>query len=169
MQCEHCFQRTSVTKGNMRVNGTIVGLDYTLKNGDLIEHHIHRYRYTMPASTGSHLFSFFPLLRPSIALVQPHWMTGHKTPTYLLTFSLSLHHHQALLLISITWWPHMIVLISAWWCSLWWSLCRLYLHACQVRVTVGDSGLCCCTCVNYLKRATQVFVVVLVLRISSAN
>ena len=21
----------------------------------------------------------------------------------------------------------------------------LYLHACQVRVTVGDSGLCCCT------------------------
>ena len=26
---------------------------------------------------------------------------------------------------------------------LWWSLCTLYLHACQVRVTVGDSGLCC--------------------------
>ena len=25
---------------------------------------------------------------------------------------------------------------------LWWSLCTLYLHACQVRVTVGDSGLC---------------------------
>ena len=24
---------------------------------------------------------------------------------------------------------------------LWWSLCTLYLHACQVRVTVGDSGL----------------------------
>ena len=22
----------------------------------------------------------------------------------------------------------------------WWSLCTLYLHACQVRVTVGDSG-----------------------------
>ena len=43
---------------------------------------------------------------------------------------------------------------------LWWSLCTLYLHACQVRFTVGDSGLCCCTCV---------FVVVLVLRISSAN
>ena len=34
---------------------------------------------------------------------------------------------------------------------LWWSLCTLYLHACQVRVTVG----------------TRVFVVVLVLRISS--
>ena len=31
---------------------------------------------------------------------------------------------------------------------LWWSLCTLYLHACQVRVTVGNSGLCCCTCVN---------------------
>ena len=23
------------------------------------------------------------------------------------------------------------------------SLCTLYLHACQVRVTVGDSGFCC--------------------------
>ena len=33
--------------------------------------------------------------------------------------------------------------------KLWWSLCTLYLHACQVRVTVGDSGLCCCTCVTY--------------------
>ena len=27
----------------------------------------------------------------------------------------------------------------------------LYLHACHVRVTVGDSGLCCCTCVTYLQ------------------
>ena len=33
-----------------------------------------------------------------------------------------------------------------------WSLCSLYLHACQVRVTVGDSGLCCCTCVTYFQR-----------------
>ena len=32
------------------------------------------------------------------------------------------------------------------------SLCTLYLHACQVRVTVGDSGLCCCTCVTYFER-----------------
>ena len=23
---------------------------------------------------------------------------------------------------------------------LWWSLCIFYLHACQARVTVGDSG-----------------------------
>ena len=29
------------------------------------------------------------------------------------------------------------------------ELCTLYLHKCQVRVTVGDSGLCCCTCVAY--------------------
>ena len=30
---------------------------------------------------------------------------------------------------------------------LWWSLCTCYLLACQVRVTVGDSGLCCfCFC-----------------------
>ena len=39
------------------------------------------------------------------------------------------------------------------WCRmyLWWSLCTLYLHACQVRVTLGDSGLCCCTCVTYFR------------------
>ena len=30
---------------------------------------------------------------------------------------------------------------------LWWSLCTCYLFACQVRITVGDSGLCCfCFC-----------------------
>ena len=34
---------------------------------------------------------------------------------------------------------------------LWWSLYTLYLHACQVRVTVGDSGLCCCVCVTSFK------------------
>ena len=34
---------------------------------------------------------------------------------------------------------------------LWWSWCTLYLHACQMRVTLGDSGLCCCTCVTYFK------------------
>ena len=28
-----------------------------------------------------------------------------------------------------------------------WSLCTLYFHACQVRVTVGNTGLCYCTCV----------------------
>ena len=35
---------------------------------------------------------------------------------------------------------------------LWWSLCTLYLHACQVGVSVGDSVLCCCTCDTYFKR-----------------
>ncbi|PVD20891.1 hypothetical protein C0Q70_19054 [Pomacea canaliculata] len=35
--------RLSVEKGNLRVNGDIVGLDYKLTNGDLIEHHIHRH------------------------------------------------------------------------------------------------------------------------------
>ena len=35
---------------------------------------------------------------------------------------------------------------------LWWILCTLYLHACQVKVTVSDSGLCCCTCVTYFER-----------------
>ena len=25
-------------------------------------------------------------------------------------------------------------------------VCTLCLHACQVRVTVGNLGLCCCTC-----------------------
>ena len=33
---------------------------------------------------------------------------------------------------------------------LWWSLCTL--NACQVRVTVGESGLCCCTCVTSFER-----------------
>ena len=31
---------------------------------------------------------------------------------------------------------------------LWWRLRTLYLLACQMRVTVGDSGLCCCVCVT---------------------
>ena len=31
-------------------------------------------------------------------------------------------------------------------------VCTLYSHACQVRVTVGDSGLCCWTCVPYFER-----------------
>ena len=35
---------------------------------------------------------------------------------------------------------------------LWWSLCTLYLYACQVKVTIGDSGLCCCTCVMCFER-----------------
>ena len=35
--------------------------------------------------------------------------------------------------------------------ELWWRLCPLYLHTCQVRVTVGDSGLCCCTRVTYFQ------------------
>ena len=35
---------------------------------------------------------------------------------------------------------------------LWWSLCTLYLQAGQVRVTVGDSGLCCCPCMTFFER-----------------
>ena len=31
----------------------------------------------------------------------------------------------------------------------WRSLCTLYLLACQVRVTIGDVGLCCCVCVTF--------------------
>ena len=31
---------------------------------------------------------------------------------------------------------------ESWRMYLRWSLCTLYLQACQVRVTVGDSGLC---------------------------
>ena len=26
----------------------------------------------------------------------------------------------------------------------WWSLCTFYLLTCHMRVTIGDSGLCCC-------------------------
>ena len=35
---------------------------------------------------------------------------------------------------------------------LWWSLRTWYLLACQVRVTVGASGLCCCVCVTSFER-----------------
>ena len=35
---------------------------------------------------------------------------------------------------------------------LWGSLCTLYLHTYQVRATVGDSGLCCCTPVMSYER-----------------
>ena len=45
------------------------------------------------------------------------------------------------------------MLFSDFWtcyCYLWWSLRTLYLHACQVRVTVGDTGLCC-TSVTYFE------------------
>ena len=48
---------------------------------------------------------------------------------------------------------------------LWWSLCTLYLHARQVKVTVGDSGLCC----TFVTLLYFCYVVVLLLRISSAN
>ena len=34
---------------------------------------------------------------------------------------------------------------------LWWSLCTLYVPICRVRVTIGDSGLCCCTCVTWFE------------------
>ena len=34
---------------------------------------------------------------------------------------------------------------------LWWILHAVYLHACQVRVTIGDSGLCC-VCVTSFER-----------------
>ena len=35
---------------------------------------------------------------------------------------------------------------------LWWSLYTLYLLACQVRVTVGDSSLCYSVCVMSFER-----------------
>ena len=36
---------------------------------------------------------------------------------------------------------------------IWWSLCASYSLACQVRATIGDSGLCyCCICVTSFKR-----------------
>ncbi|KAK7498904.1 hypothetical protein BaRGS_00009996 [Batillaria attramentaria] len=35
--------RASVKKGNLQINGKVAALDYILKNGDLIEHKIHRH------------------------------------------------------------------------------------------------------------------------------
>ena len=31
-------------------------------------------------------------------------------------------------------------------------LIKLYLHACQVKVTAGDSGVCCCVCMTSFER-----------------
>ena len=42
-------------------------------------------------------------------------------------------------------------LCTPWRMYLWWSLCTLYLLACQVGVAIGDSGLCCCVCVTSFK------------------
>ena len=39
-----------------------------------------------------------------------------------------------------------------------WSLCNLYLLVCQVRVTVGDSGLFCCVRVTSFDRQLTPFV-----------
>ena len=36
--------------------------------------------------------------------------------------------------------------------SPWWSFCTLYLLACQVKVTAGDSGLCYYVCVTSFER-----------------
>ena len=66
---------------------------------------------------------------------------------------------------------------------LWWSLCTLYLFECEVRVTIGDSGLCCCVrktisylwwnlCISHARRelqVNQVFVVLFVWHLLSAN
>ena len=46
---------------------------------------------------------------------------------------------------------HWAIPAPSWGCT-WWGLCTLYLHACQVKCTVGDSDLCCCTCVTYFER-----------------
>ena len=42
---------------------------------------------------------------------------------------------------------------------IWWSFCSLYLLACQVRVTVGGSGFCCCVCVmSFERESTPLFI-----------
>ena len=41
---------------------------------------------------------------------------------------------------------------------LWWNLSTLHWLACQVRVTVGDSGLCCCVCLTSFERYIDSFV-----------
>ena len=40
----------------------------------------------------------------------------------------------------------------------WWSLCTLYLLACQVRVTVGDSDLCYVCVTSFGRWLTSLFV-----------
>ena len=52
----------------------------------------------------------------------------HESPTVTLTWHASKYKEHKL---------HQTMYLM-------WNLCTLYLLACQVKVTVGDSGLCCC-------------------------
>ena len=49
------------------------------------------------------------------------------------------------------WFMYLVFTCKVWGCTSG-GLCTLCLHACQVRVTVGASGLCRCTCVKYFER-----------------
>ena len=76
-----------------------------------------------------------------IISLSPHFPTPfphHFSPSLIrITVSVDVKHHVYLLLFLRMY--------------LWWSLCTLCLHACQVKVIVGDSVLCCCTCVTYFE------------------
>lgn len=39
------MQKSSVARGNLKVNGNVVDLDYKLKNGDWLENVVHRYSF----------------------------------------------------------------------------------------------------------------------------
>ena len=92
-----------------------------------------------------------------ILIEQPH--NACKQKTMLIFKSLCLLCFQAEtihMLSSHCVWNHIQTTIQhlqtekyAHFMYLWWSWCTLYLHAGQVRVTAGNSGLCCCTCVTY--------------------
>ena len=69
-------------------------------------------------------------------------------------FSCKLPHcFKSPILIKLSFWnfPNNVFLWTVLRMYLWWSLCTLYLHAHEVRVTIGDSCLCC-TCVTYFER-----------------
>ena len=52
---------------------------------------------------------------------------------------------------------------------LWWSLRTLYLHTCQVRVVVGNSGLCCACMTSFECQLTPLFVETGIGRFSEAG
>ena len=91
------------------------------------------------------------------------WCWSACEMVLLLVLELFLSCGNPVLALPILVWCLCLCCLVLWWCSpgallsrvtevvlrmyLWWSLCALYLLACLMRVTVGNSGLCCCVCV----------------------
>ena len=114
-----------------------------------------------------HIPPFYPQLRRSrIPISISHcvlclfacWLIVSEWPLEWITVSIVKSHCDSFLSVCLSSNSGLIVSLvnrkkntcpQSWGCT---SLCTLYLHAYQVRVTVCDLGLRCCTCVTYFER-----------------